>query len=1092
MERRSFTEMRIVESSIRRPVTVTMLIVTLVLFGGVAYQRLPINLLPDISYPTLSVRTGFAGAAPEEVENLVTRRIEEAVSVVNNVIRVSSRSRAGISDVTVEFEWGTQMDFASLDVREKLDRVRLPQEVQKPIILRYDPGLEPIMRLGLTSKEIDLIALRTMAEERLKTKLETVDGVAAIEVSGGLEEEIHVALSERKLASLGLSVQTVANRVAAENINLTGGTLTDGDADYLVRTLNQYKSPDEIADIIIERRGDVLIRLSDVAEVRRGFKDRTVITEVDGQENVELAVYKEADANTILVARRVKDRLDDVRKEYGPSRGINLSVITDQSRFITNSIWEVLKTAMIGGILAVIVLYVFLQRIGATLIISLAIPICVVATFFFMFISGVSLNIMSLGGLALGVGMLVDNSIVVLESIDRYLKEGYSAPEAANKGATLVGKAVTASTLTTICVFLPIIFVTGVAGQLFTDQSLTVTFSLLVSLLVALTLIPMMSSGFKGGKAFGSSSEAKAPGEIHSAGEVDSEREGTRRGPGWIYWPYDSVAFLFRIIFYYLPIILLTVVKYAGLWLGRGLRFLISPLLILHRHFYAWIEPNYARLLPWVLNNRLVTLAFALAIFIASFLIYPRLGRELIPEMSQNEILVGLKMPVGTPVERTREVLTRMQRIAEQEPEVELVYISAGVSTMVGGSLKEEREDIGQMSILFDGSLSRQEEDLLIDELRSRFELIPGTSVKFGRPVLYSFKTPVELEIRGYNLNTLKRISDEASRRLAGVEGLSDIKSSTEGGNPEIQVLFKRDRLAALNLTLSQLARVIRGKVLGEVPTELHRMGRKVDIRVRVEEEDRDRVDDIRKLTVATIDGRPITLDAVADLVVEEGPSEIRRVDQERVAVISAGLSGVDLGTVIGRIEQALADMNVPPEISITFGGQGLEMRRAMKSMLFAIGLAIFLVYLVMASQFESLLHPLVILFTIPFGLVGVIWSLYATSGIISVVALIGVVMLSGIVVNNAIVLVDYVNVLRREGMSKNEALVVAGKVRLRPILMTSATTILGLLPMAIGIGEGSEVRSPMAVVVIGGLLVGTFLTLLLLPTVYSLFDWRD
>ena len=1070
----------------------TMLMVTLVLFGGVAYQRLPINLLPDISYPTLSVRTEFTGAAPEEVENLVTRRVEESVSVVNKVIRVSSRSRAGISDVTVEFEWGTQMDFASLDVREKLDRVRLPQEVQRPIILRYDPGLEPIMRLGLTSDDIDLIALRTMAEERLKTKLETIDGVAAIEVSGGLEEEIHVALSERKLSSLGLSVETVASRVAAENINLTGGTLTDGEADYLVRTLNQYRSPDEIADIIIERRGGALIRLSDIAEVRRGFRDRTVITEIDGRENVELAVYKEADANTILVARRVKDRLDDIRSEYGPSGGIGLSVITDQSRFITQSISEVLKTAIIGGLLAVIVLYIFLQRIGATLIISLAIPICVVATFFFMFISGVSLNIMSLGGLALGVGMLVDNSIVVLESIDRYLKEGLSAPEAADRGATLVGKAVTASTLTTICVFLPIIFVTGVAGQLFTDQSLTVTYSLLASLLVALTLIPMMSSGFKGAKSFGSGGRAKDPDGVDPAGEPDSGQERVRRWPGWVCRPYEAAAFVFRAIFYYLPIVLLEVVKYTGLWLGRGLRFLISPLLILHRRFYAWVEPSYGRVLPWVLSHRLATLVFALVVFGSSLLIYPRLGRELIPEMSQNEIQVGLKMPVGTPVERTRDVLASMQLIAEQEPEVKLVYITSGVSTMAGGSLKEEREDIGQMNILLDGSLSRQEEELLIDELRSRFELIPGVDVKFGRPVLYSYKTPVELEIRGYNLKTLKRISDEVTRRLAGVEGLSDIKSSTEGGNPEIQVLFKRDRLAALNLTLSQLAQTIRGKVLGEVPTELHRLGRQVDIRVRVEEEDRDRVDDIRKLTVATIDGRPITLDAVADLVIEEGPSEIRRVDQERVAIVSAGLAGADLGTVIGRIEQALADMSVPPEISITFGGQGLEMRRSMESMLFAIGLAIFLVYLVMASQFESLLHPLVILFTIPFGLVGVIWSLYATSGIISVVALIGVVMLSGIVVNNAIVLLDYVNVLRREGMGKNQALVAAGKARLRPILMTSATTILGLLPMAIGLGEGSEVRSPMAVVVIGGLLVGTFLTLLLLPTVYSLFDWRD
>ena len=411
---------------------------------------------------------------------------------------------------------------------------------------------------------------------------------------------------------------------------------------------------------------------------------------------------------------------------------------------------------------------------------------------------------------------------------------------------------------------------------------------------------------------------------------------------------------------------------------------------------------------------------------------------------------------------------------------------------MTGGSLKEEREDIGQMSILTNSGLNRAAEDSLIDRLRMQFELIPGISVKFGRPVLYSYKTPVEIEIRGYNLRTLSQLADEVSQRLAEVPGLSDIKSSAESGNPEIQVLFDRDRLASLNLTISQLAQVVRGKVLGEVPTEFHRGGRQVDIRVRVEEADRDRLEAIRKLTVANIDGRPITLDAVADLVVQQGPSEIRRVDQERVAVISAGLAGADLGTVIGRIQTALATLNVPPEISVKFGGQGMEMKRAMDSMIFAFCLAIFLVYLVMASQFESLLHPFVIMFTIPFGLIGVVWSLYLTSGIISIVALIGVVMLCGIVVNNAIVMVDYVNVLRREGMPKNEALIQAGTVRLRPILMTTGTTVLGLLPMAIGLGEGSEVRTPMAVVVIGGLMVGTILTLLLLPTIYSLLDWRD
>ncbi|MBW7997594.1 MAG: efflux RND transporter permease subunit [Candidatus Glassbacteria bacterium] len=1080
--------MKLVKMSIRRPVTVTMLMVTLVLFGAVAYQRLPINLLPDISYPTLSVRTEFVGAAPEEVENLVTRRIEESVSVVNKVIRISSRSRPGLSDVTVEFEWGVQMDFASLEVREKLDRLRLPQEVDSPVILRYDPSLEPIMRLGLTSAEIDLIALRTMAEERLKNRLETIDGVAAIEVSGGLEEEIHVSLNESQLASLGLTVSQVASRVAAENVNLTGGTLTDGEADYLVRTLNQYKTPGEIADIIIVRRGQALIRLSDFATVTRSFKDRTIITEVNGSENVELAVFKEADANTILVARRVHERLEEIRRDYGASSGIKLAVITDQSRFIEQSITEVLKTAIIGGILAVIILFVFLQRIGATVIIGMAIPICVIATFFFMYISGVSLNIMSLGGLALGVGMLVDNSIVVLESIDRYLRQGHSPPEAADEGASLVGKAVTASTMTTICVFLPIIFVTGVAGQLFTDQSLTVTYSLLVSLLVALTLIPMMSSGFRGGQSFGSGQQHSAP----EGGENPAPEHGPRPGPRWIYYPVDAVVGILKAVFYWLPFALLTIVKWVGLIIGWIIKGLISPLLYLYGRLYGKVESSYERLLPWVLAHRLQTIGLALLMFVSAVAIFPRLGMELIPEMSQNEIQVGLKMPVGTPVERTRDALARMQRITMQEPEVKLVYISAGLSSMTGGGLKEEREDIGQMNIMLSGNLGREQEDELIERLREQFELIPGTSVKFGRPVLYTYKTPVELEIKGYNLATLDRISDEVAERMRTIEGLSDIKSSTEGGNPEIQIYFRRDRLASLGLGLSQMAGAVRGKVLGEVPTELHKLGRQVDIRVRVEEEDRDRLEDIRNLTVARVGGRPITLEAVADLKVEQGPSEIRRVDQERVAVVSAGLAGIDLGAAIERIDYALADIAVPPEISLSIGGQGLEMSRSMDSMIFAICLAVFLVYLVMASQFESLLHPLVILFTIPFGLIGVIWSLYVTSGVISVVALIGVVMLSGIVVNNAIVLVDYVNVLRRQGKSKHEALTEAGNARLKPILMTTATTVLGLLPMAIGLGEGSEVRAPMAVVVIGGLLVGTFMTLLLLPTVYSLFDWRD
>ena len=565
-----------------------------------------------------------------------------------------------------------------------------------------------------------------------------------------------------------------------------------------------------------------------------------------------------------------------------------------------------------------------------------------------------------------------------------------------------------------------------------------------------------------------------------------------RRGPRWFNVILDSIKFVLRLIFYWIPFGILSVIKYLIQGIGRIIGFIISPLLRGHTYLYSRLESAYGRSIKWVLEHRAVTLLIALAVFGPSLLIYPRLGMELIPEMSQGEILVGLKMPVGTPVEQTAKVMQEMQRLASVEPEVRLVYVTSGVSSMTGGSLRDEREDIGQMNLLLHPGVERMQEEALIERLRRHYELIPGSSVKFGRPVLYSYKTPIELEIRGYNLELLSSLSGQVVERLNQVPGLTDIKSSMEGGNPEIQVLFRRDRLASMGLTLNEIAAVLRGKVLGEVPTELHRTGRKIDIRVRVDEQDRSRVSDIRQLSVATVGGRSIPLEAVADLVVEQGPSEIRRIDQERVVVISAGLAGADLGWVTTEIEKKLNDIVVPPDISIGFGGQGLEMKRSLDSMIFAIALAIFLVYLVMASQFESLLHPFVILFTVPFGLIGVLWSLYLTSGVISVVALIGVVMLSGIVVNNAIVLVDYVNVLRREkGMSKKEALIEAGQARLRPILMTSGTTILGLLPMAIGLGEGSEVRSPMAVVVIGGLTVATFLTLVLLPTVYSLLDWR-
>ena len=1062
--------MKIVQFSTRRRVTVTMFVAAAVLFGWVSFDRLAVNLLPDITYPTLTVRTEYPGTAPGEVENLISKPIEEAVGVVNGVVRVSSASRPGNSDVMVEFGWGTNMDFASLDIREKLDLVNLPRDSEKPLLLRFDPSLDPIMRIGMYGKE-SLVALRHFAEDDIKQELEGLEGVAAINVSGGLEEEINVEVNTGKLASLQIPITQVADRLSQENVNLAGGLLKDGAAEYIVRTLNQFRSVDEIQDIVIGWKNGAVITLKDVAWVKRGHKERNIITKINGQESVEVAVYKEADANTATAAKQVRDKLEDLKlksKELFPS--VSMKVIFDQSRFIEQSISEVLNTAIYGGILAIFVLYLFLKNSRSTGIISLAIPISVVTTFFLMYLFDVSLNIMSLGGLALGIGMLVDNSIVVLESIQRYKDRGHSILESANLGASEVGKAVTASTLTTICVFAPIVFVEGIAGQLFRDQALTVTFSLLASLVVALTVIPMLSS-------------------VQLRSKANPENESPLKLGAVL----RSIQGLFLI-------------------LGRGINAVLYPLHLIFDRAFGYVRDHYPALLRWALCNRTVVIICSACLLALSVYSIDLLGTELIPEMSQGVFLVNVKLPVGTPLDDTNERTEGMEKmIKELDGQIETVYTTVGSVGESGGS--EERENIAQINVRLYREIDREGEEAIMNRLRHRFNQIPALEHKFSRPAYFSFKTPVEVEISGYNLKTLQELSQELSFRMSNISGLTDIKSSAESGNPEIQITFNRRKLASLGLDIETVSQIIRNKIQGEVPTELSMKDRKIDIRVRAKEKYRRNIDDIKRLTVNNSTAGvsvgqsnlsdagsfeekvvPIPLYAVADVKLERGPAEIRRVNQERTALVTANISGRDLGSVVEEIEEEIDRLYrkgiVPGDFSIFVGGQNKEMSESFESMQFAILLAVFLVYLIMASQFESLLHPLVIMFSIPFAIIGVVAALYITGGTVSVVVLIGVVMLAGIVVNNAIVLVDYTNHLYRdEGMSKMEAIIEAAKVRLRPILMTTSTTVLGLLPMALGLGEGAEIRAPMAITVIGGLITSTLLTLILIPTVYSIFE---
>ena len=1043
--------MKLVEFSTRRRVTVAMLMVAIIAFGGVGFSRLAVNLLPDITYPTITVRTEYEGVAPLEIERLISEPVEGLVGVVSNVVRVSSISRPGISDVVVEFGWGTNMDFASLDIREKLDMANLPRDASKPILLRFDPSLDPIMRLAFYGN-LSLMEMRRVAEERLRPDLESLEGVAAVRINGGLEEEIQVEVEAQRLAYLGISINQVTSRLAAENVNLTGGMLRDGEAEFLVRTLNEFQGIDEIGEIVVGQIDRAPIKLKDVGRVFRGHRERDLVTRINGREGVEVSVFKEGDANTVQVSAAVQERLNEFLAENATLlQDSDMEVVFNQATFIQQAVDEVLNTAIIGGILAVIVLFLFLRDLKSTAIIGLSIPLSVVATFFLMFGSDVSLNIMSLGGLALGVGMLVDNSIVVLESVQRYRDQGLNVLAAAVRGASEVGRAVIAATTTTICVFLPIVFVEGVAGQLFRDQALTVTYSLVASLVVALMLIPMLSS--------------------LNLESMIAEREeiGPKRG-------LQGPALFIRLI--------RTIARGAG----RVFSTLLFPLYWLFDLVFNALNKAYPLLLSWALRRRLIVIAIFIAI---GALVLERargLGLELIPEMSQGEFLVDLEWRAGTPLEQTAVQVAAIDRQVRGLDGIASVFALVGSSAQAGGTAADKKEHTAHLHVRLAPEIS---EEAAIETVRDLLGNIPELKYKFSRPAYFSFRTPVEVEIRGYSLSTLDLLASEAVERMHAIPGLTDIRSSTAGGQPEVQIFFDRRRVAELGTTVQNIGELLRNKLQGDVATELARRDRKVDIRVRALDEERQTVADLRQMVVSPASYPvPVALESVADVQAVDGPAEIRRLDQERVAVISANLDGRDLGGVAEEIETTLADLPLPEGFSVSIGGQNEEMVRSFDSMKFALLLAVFLVYLVMASQFESLLHPLVIMFTIPLGLIGSALGLLATGTTISVVVLIGLIMLAGIVVNNAIVLVDYINRLRRdEGMEKFAAVLRAGTVRFRPILMTTSTTVLGLLPMALGLGEGAEIRTPMAITVIGGLLVSTLLTLVLIPVVYTLMD---
>ncbi|MBO6576541.1 MAG: efflux RND transporter permease subunit [Rhodothermales bacterium] len=1081
--------MKIIDVATRRRVTIAMFTVAVALFGSVSLSRLNLNLLPDLSYPTLTIRSEYEGAAPVEIENLLTKPVEEALGVVKNVKEMRSVSRTGQSDVVLEFEWGTDMDMASIDVRERLDALLLPLEATRPVLLRFDPSFDPVMRYALymeadvrradagenpvqtvaledaSEDTEDLKVLRRFADEQLKKELEAALGVAAVKISGGLEDEVQILVDQEKLAQLGIPIERIVQVIRAENVNLSGGRLEEGVQQFLVRTVNQFQTVSQIGDVIVETRQARPIYLRDVADVRMGYKEREAITRINGREAVELAVYKEGDANTVSVADAVKSRLDRTQNLF--PEGVRIENVYDQSTFIRSAVDDVVNAGIVGGLLAVLVLYLFLRNLAATLIISVSIPVSVIATFNMMYGYDLTLNIMSLGGLALGIGLLVDNSIVVLENISRHRERGEPPLEAARKGASEVGRAVIASTLTTVAVFFPLVFVQGIAGQLFRDQALTVTFSLLASLIVAITLIPMLAS--LGGRAE----------KVFEVPERPPAR--TRFGRG--------VRKVRHVLVNRIPFYIARGAFLAGKGIGKASGFVMKPIAGGFNRGFDMIAARYKPALVWSLDHRAGVLLVAIGIFAGSIALIPSLGIELIPQLAQDEFNVEMQLAPGTPLTETDAAMARVQRVAAAAPNVRASFSVSGSGNRMDSNPEEGGENWGELHVALATGSGELGEAEAVNTIRGELGRIPGLQYKIARPTLFSFRTPVELEVTGYDLDDLKLVSQALAGRLRQSDRFTDVKSTMEVGHPEVQIRFDRERAAALGLSVSNVADRLVSNVRGSVATRYSWNDRKIDVLVRTREEDRASVDQLRDLIVNPESERPVTLNAIADLEVGLGPSEIRRVSQQRVALVTANLSYGDLGAAAEELSAAMASVRTPPGTSVRIAGQNQEMSDSFRSLILALLLAVFLVYLVMASQFESLLHPFVIFFSIPLAAVGAILALWVTGSTVSVVVFIGLILLAGIVVNNAIVLVDLINQLRTGGMEKVEAIIEAGSQRLRPILMTTLTTTLGLVPLAIGFGEGAEIRAPMAITVIGGLVVSTALTLLVIPTMYAVLD---
>ncbi len=1073
--------------AIRRPVALLMFYLGVILFGFVSFRHLAVDLLPDISFPRLSIITQFPGAAPEEVENLITAPLEAAISGIPGLRRVESVSQEGLSYLSLEFNWGTNMDMALLHTREKLDAARysLPEEAENPTIVTVDPQSQPIMIVAMETQG-NLFEIKELAEDLVKPRLEQIEGIGSAEVVGGLEREIRVEVNPHLLTLYGLTIDEVARRIDAFNRNLQGGIIRQGQFKYALRVVGEFNTVEEIASIPLQttkERG--VIRLRDVARVVDSFKEKQGTVSLNGQETVALLIRKEAGANTVKVTKIARQVMKEIEKEHPE---IKFSVVTEEARTIEESVKSVQKEIVLGGLLAFLIFYFFLQELGTSLIIFAVIATSIIATFNLLFIRSITLNLMSLGGLALGVGMLDDCAIVVTENIYRHRSLGRRWPEAASIGTSEVGLALSASIFTTIAVFLPVIYIHGVAGQLFRDQALTVTFSLLASLFVSLTLIPLMAS-----RPWSKGSD--------ESGKVERKSFFIfPHFPPFPRWktpllPILFIRWLILVFFFCLFTFFIIILPRLLFYLSRSLIFLLKPIrFFLHRlfhHFnltYDRLARFHHRTLIWSLNNKgkvtLVTLLGFLGVTVLAF----NLPRELVPQLKVNSAEIRLRTPIEFSFEETAYVVQIIDQRLRKERFVTQVFSQAGLVS--GLEALSPEISLNSARILFQAR-GAKELDEIIPRVRSWLLSFPGLNFSILKEQstlaqwLSTGLSEVGLRLYGDDLEILRREALNLAEKLKRLPALTSTRVAMEEGKPEFLLRLKKEALEANNLSPESVSNFIVQAVRGKVATSFKEINKKYDITVKAEEDIRKDIENVLNLSFPSPSGL-IPLRHLVSYELVRGPAEIRRENQQRMVEIKINLKGKRLSQILPEIEKLALEMNEGRNVRLGLGKEAEEMRLSFRSLLVALLLSIILVYMIMAAQFESLLHPFLIMFTVPMGLAGSIIALVITQQTINLLSLIGIVVSVGIVVNNAIVEIDIINQLRKQGTELRQAVIDGTQVRLRPILMSSLSTVFGLIPLSLGLGGGTDLEKPLGIAISGGLLFSTFLTLILIPCLYE------